>query len=48
MADGTAMEDATWAPPTAPLAMPKQELERGSNWLGLADLGRLVLPRRKA
>ncbi|WP_149866503.1 hypothetical protein [Tropicimonas marinistellae] len=37
-----------WAPPAAPLAMPKQALERPASWLELAGLGRLLLSRRKA
>ena len=48
MTDETYDRAPAWAPPSAPLVMPKQELESRSSWLELADIGRLFLSRRKA
>ncbi|WP_177208234.1 hypothetical protein [Tropicimonas isoalkanivorans] len=48
LTDQTENRGPDWAPPSAPLVMPKQELESRSSWLELADIGRLFLSRRKA
>ena len=42
------VEAETWKPPAAPLAMPRQTLERRGHLAGLADLAREFLLRRKA
>ncbi|MEQ5828513.1 hypothetical protein J3456_14205 [Sulfitobacter sp. NFXS29] len=42
------VEAETWMPPTAPLAMPRQTLERRGHLAGLADVARAFLLRRKA
>ncbi|KZY54108.1 hypothetical protein CUR85_16515 [Sulfitobacter faviae] len=41
-------EAENWMPPAAPLAMPRQSLERRGHLAGLADLARAFLLRRKA
>ena len=42
------VEAETWKPPAAPLAMPRQTLERRPNRAGLVELTRALLLRRKA
>ncbi|UWR31783.1 hypothetical protein K3758_16880 (plasmid) [Sulfitobacter sp. W002] len=42
------VEAETWMPPAAPLAMPRQTLERRGHLAGLADVARAFLLRRKA
>jgi len=41
-------EVENWMPPVAPLAMPRQTLERRAHRAGLAELTRALLLRRKA
>ena len=41
-------EAENWMPPAAPLAMPRQSLERRGHLAGLADLAREFLLQRKA
>ena len=41
------VETQNWTPPAAPLAMPKQVLERQTHRPALADVARMLFLRRK-